>query len=283
MLLIMAHSVWAAILSFTPEQITVGMEQEFAVEFFLDTENTENINAMEGTIFYPHELLELKEIQDGNSIINFWIERPKKSTTGQIRFSGITPGGYFGRNGFIFSMIFQAKALGSGAVKIHEHNVLRNDGLGTAVPMQIHQFFFTVSQTNSSAEFIVKQEEDRDPPEAFTLEIAHDQNLFGNKWFIVFATQDKGSGIDYYEIQERKDNSMQDSSWIRAESPYVLEDQGLTRFIFVRAVDKTDNERIATRVPQSSPPYARYLVWIILGAVVISYFFVKMVWRKRRK
>ena len=278
-----AHGAWAVVLSFVPQQLAVSKEQEFLVDFFLDTKNVENINAMEGTLYYPSGLLELKEIRDGNSIINFWVERPKEYTTGQIRFSGITPGGYQGQKGFIFGMVFQAKTIGKGIIEMREQNILRNDGKGTAVPAQTNSFEFTVSQTNVSAPLIINQEDDRDPPEEFALEIARDQNLFENKWFVVFASQDKGSGIDYYKIREKKQSTAKNPEWIRAESPYVLQDQGLMSFIFVRAVDRMGNERVAELGPQSSPQYARYLVWSILGAMVAGYVLVKILWRKWRR
>lgn len=287
-LLVKADSVLAVRLSLIPEQLTVGVGQQFSVELFLDTGSVENINAMEGTLSYANELLELKEIQDGNSIVNFWIERPKNDNTGHIRFSGITPGGYRGQKGFVFKIIFEAKAMGSGTVEIHEQNVLRNDGQGTSVPVQTSSFRFVISQTNSSAPLIVSHEKDRDPPEAFILEIARDPNLFENRWFVVFATQDKGSGIDHYEIQERyldkrKEESFQNEKWIRVESPYVLQDQALKSFVYVRAVDKAGNERIAMLAPHVYPQYTRYIVWSILGILIIWYLLVNVLWRKRRR
>lgn len=283
-LLVKADSVLAVGLSLIPEQLTVSVGQEFSVELFLDTGNAENINAMEGTLSYANELLELKEIQDGNSIVNFWIERPRSDNTGYIRFAGITPGGYRGQKGSLFKIIFEAKASGSGIVEIREQNVLRNDGQGTSVPVQTNPFRFVISQTNSSAPRIVSHEKDRDPPEAFMPEIARDPNLFEGKWFVVFATQDKGSGIDHYEVLENRSQNIGNRSWVQEESPYLLQDQALKSYIYIKAIDKAGNERIAMLGPRSSPQYAHYIILsILVGGVVVSYFFVKILWRKRKR
>lgn len=266
------------------EKFNFGMEQEFSVDLSFDTDNAENINAMEGTLFYPRKILELKEIRDGNSIINFWIERPKAEQNGQIHFSGITPGGYQGKNGFVLSAIFQTVAIGSGSIDIRELSVLQNDGKGTSVPVTAIPFQFVVSREGGSEQPILKKEKDADPPEAFTLEIARDPNLFENRWFVVFASQDKGSGIDYYEVLENRSQNIENRSWIQEKSPYVLQDQELKSFIYVRAVDKAGNERIAVLSPRSSPQYAGYVVWSILGVVIVaSYFFVRILWKKQKR
>ena len=282
-----AHSVLAAQLLFTPEQLTVGIQQQFFIEFFLSTKDSENINAIEGTLLYPHDLLDLKEIQDGNSIINFWIERPNRDTLGRIRFSGITPGGYQGQQGFIFGMTFQAVTSGDGVIEIREQNVLQNDGNGMSANVEISHFQFSISQQIQNSKLHIPNSLiDTDPPEAFTLEIARDPHLFDNKWFVVFATQDKGSGIDYYEVQEQQDRMIQSSSWIRAQSPYVLQDQGRTSSLWVRAVDNAGNIRVAAlESPGPSPQYTRYFVWSILGVLVIVCLLIHRLalWRKQKR
>ncbi len=62
----------AAEISLDSKTKEIGVGSQFEVGFFLNTEG-EDINAVEGKIIFPKTLLELKEIKDGNSIINFWI------------------------------------------------------------------------------------------------------------------------------------------------------------------------------------------------------------------
>src|SRR3990170_5854361 len=68
----------------------VGVNQRFEADVFLDTQG-ENINAVEGEFEFPRGFLGLKEISDGDSIINFWIQRPKLNLDNKIIFSGIIP------------------------------------------------------------------------------------------------------------------------------------------------------------------------------------------------
>ena len=86
---------------------------------------------------------------------------------------------------------------------------------------------------------------DKESPESFVPEIAIDTFLFDKKWFLVFTTQDKGSGIDYYEVKETRWSIINIiSKWNYAESPYILKDQQLKSCIFVKAFDKAGNEKV---------------------------------------
>lgn len=240
----------------------IGIKQEFRVDLILNTEGQE-INAVEAKISFPETLLILKEIRDGNSTINFWIERPKIKKAGIIDFSGIIPGGYQGANGFLFSAVFEAKESGGGAIEIHSAMVLRNDGKGTPANTQISNFQFNINDVLND----VRRPEikDIDPPELFTPEIVSDPDIFNGKWFLVFATQDKGSGIDHYKVCERIKTMC-----TVAESPYVLQNQNLNKKIFVKAFDKYGNERIAILPAKFAPWYQKPLVDIVIGLVIIT-------------
>src|SRR3989338_10476834 len=114
---------------FFEQEIGPGLpEDQFKMGIFLETE--ELLNAIEGKISFPTDLLKLKTVEDGNSIVNLWLERPAASETGEIAFSGITPGGYQCKKGLIFSMTFLVKQKGAGLFEIHGARVLRNDGEG---------------------------------------------------------------------------------------------------------------------------------------------------------
>jgi len=269
--------VEAAELKLTSQFQEFGVGQQFQVDISLNTEN-EEINALEGKIVFPSELLELKEIRDGNSIINFWIEKPRAVEAGIIGFSGIIPGGYQETKGFVFSVVFRAKTSGNGAIEIRDAKVLLNDGKGTPVNVKISPFQFSISQEVPSVPPMVEIIKDTDPPEDFKPEIAANHAIFNGKWFLVFATQDKGSGIDHYEICEGK------RKCAIAESPYLLRNQDLDEEIVVKAVDKSGNERVATIPPQKPLPwYKNYFVLailIIIGLIIIGVILRKILWRK---
>ncbi|MFA4880976.1 MAG: cohesin domain-containing protein [Candidatus Doudnabacteria bacterium] len=270
------HLVQAAELNLTSQTQEFGVNQQFQIDLILDTEN-EEINAVEGKVSFPGELLELKEIRDGNSIINFWIERPSvlRETDANIVFSGITPGGFNGKDGLIFTVVFEAKKEGSGTIEIQNVKVLLNDGEGTPADLSISNFQFPISKETPGFEFQVPGFKDTDPPESFGLEIGQNADIFEGKYFLVFDTQDKGSGIDHYEIQENKKPNIEDQKWILKKSPYLLQDQKLKSYIYVKAIDRAGNERIAELPSQNlRPGYENYLLWVIIGLGAIIGFLI---------
>ncbi len=272
----------AAELSLTSQIEEIGVGQQFQIDVLLNTEN-EEINALEGLITFPQELLELKEIRDGNSFINFWIERPRIKTGGEIIFSGITPGGYKSDEVFIFSIIFRVKKAGSGIIGIKDVKTLLNDGKGTEAKIKVSNFSFVVIQDSIRNDSRIPVLPDNELPESFVPEIANSPSIFEGKWFLVFATQDKGTGIARYEVKETRQRIFGIfSKWFSVESPYVLSDQELRSYIFVKAVDKAGNERIVKVEPQNPLAwYENYENWIIIILAIIALFSIKFtLWKK---
>lgn len=76
-------------------------------------------------------------------------------------------------------------------------------------------------------------------PKMWINKMFSDPAIFDGKYFLVFATQDKGSGISHYEVCEGGKRKC-----AIAESPYLLQNQKLNQKIFVKAVDKNGNEYI---------------------------------------
>jgi len=274
---LLSGSAFAAEVSFDTKTQEIKVNQLFEVSVFINTDE-ESINAIEGKIIFPRDLLEIKNINDGNSIINFWIEKPKSTSEGQIAFSGIIPGGYNDSRGLIFSITFLAKKEGNGAIKFGEVKALRNDGQGTEADVKISNFQFLISKQIPISEIPMPEIKDNEPPEEFAPQIASDPTIFEGKWFLVFATQDKGSGIDHYEVCEGK------SKCIAAESPYLLQNQDLDEEIIVKAVDKSGNERVATIPARFARPwYKDYAILAILIIAALVYLIWKILWKKRRK
>ena len=291
-------SAKAAELNLSAPAKEVGIGQQFQVDLILDTEG-ESINALEGKIIFPADRLELREIRDGNSIINFWVERPRDQN-GAIIFSGITPGGFNGESGLILALTFQAKKGGEGKIELLETRALKNDGAGSPVNISTQSLNFRVKEESLPLEeAIVVKVRDYEPPESFIPEVARDESMFDNKWFLVFATQDKSSGIDHYEVKEQRKMRilgwpapLRDArpgefglwkKWKQAESPYVLADQELKSYIFVKAIDKDGNERVAVRPPQKSLSwYENYLIYVII-IIVISAIIAYKIWRNLRR
>ena len=272
-----ASSVFAAETFFETKNPEIRLGDKLEVNLFLNTDN-EDINAVEGKVIFPEKLIELKEIKDGNSIINFWIERPKASG-GEILFSGIIPGGYSGKKGLILSAVFQSIEEGRGLVEVRDIKVLLNDGKGTETRVTTSNLQFVISKQAPSSKLSPPEKKDIDMPEAFEPAVANDPTMFDGKYFLVFATQDKASGIDHYEVCEGK------RQCVIADSPHLLKNQNLDEEIIVKAIDKSGNERIVT-LPAQKPAiwYKNYLILaIIILVIAIAYLMWKFLWRKNRR
>lgn len=258
--------VFAAEVRIDSENREVGIGQQFQIDFVVNTEG-ESVNAFSGKIVFPGDLLEVKNIIDGNSIINLWIEKPFLGSKSHILYSGITPGGFRGGSGLLFSAVFEAKKGGDGSISIQDVKVLENDGFGTLAEIKIFSSQFNIKEVGLIEEVQFSEIEDAEPPETFWPEIAQNESIFDGKWFVVFATQDKSSGIDKYLIYEsrRMKKRIAANEWIEADSPYLLKDQELRSYIYVKAVDKAGNERIAAVEPKYPLKwYENYGNWIII-------------------
>ncbi|MFA4871623.1 MAG: hypothetical protein WC610_00980 [Patescibacteria group bacterium] len=281
--LILPQLVFAADLFFEAKTSGVGVGEQFEVKLLINTPE-ESVNALEGKIIFPSNLVGVKEIRDGNSLINFWIDRPKAQND-TVTFSGITPGGFQGNNGLLFSAVLEAKSEGIAHFEVSDAKVLRNDGMGSSAALTTAPLEITISLEALAVTPIVTKVKDTESPESFMPEIAKDESTFGGKWFVVFATQDKGSGIDHYEIRESRQKFFDIfQRWSQKESPYILQDQELRSYIFVKAVDKAGN----TRVEQISPRnplrwYENYENWLIIILGFAITYAIKILWRKYLK
>jgi len=267
--LLFSSPVFAAEITLSSDSKNINVGDQFEVGFFINTKD-ENINAMESTIMFSQDLLELKEIKNNNSIISFWSQLPQASGN-KIHFSGVVPGGYAGRKGSVFSMIFQARAEGISVIKVNDIMALRNDGKGTPADTTISDLRLVVEGKAVVPKAPVK-EKDIDQPEAFLPVISRDETIFAGKFFLVFATQDKGSGIDHYEVCEGK------RECVETKSLYLLKNQNLDEEITVIAIDKSGNERMATITPQKQKSwYTNRLFLAIIGGVVLLAYIIRKV------
>ena len=262
---------------------------DFEVKVLVDSQN-QNINAFEGNIVFPKDYLTLKSINDNNSLISLWLNRPQLRIDdyNKVFFSGIIPGGYNGEGGYLFSLIFTTRQ--TGEIKIYSNNdkILINDGLGTSLATNQSPLLLKISDQVPQQNYITPP--DQELPETFIPLISRDLNLFNNKWFLVFTTQDKASGIDHYEVAERRELKIFNfrlgfGDYLVADSPYLLRDQGLKSNIYVKAVDKSGNEQIAVVLaPNSLKWYENYWFWFIIILIITIIFILGIkITRKSKK
>jgi hypothetical protein len=211
-----------------------------------------SINTLEATIILPKNI-SVTHVDDGNSALLIWIKAPVyDALTNTISFAGITPGGFQG----VFSLLslsgdFSVADLRN--VTFSGVNALQNDGKGTAAPVHLSA---VSSQTLT----------DTSAPEIFTPSIGQSSDIFNGQYFIVFLAQDKGTGIEHYDVAYSEFFSPQEKDWQRAESPLLLASNTLSKKIFIRAVDQSGNARVESIV---GPHYYQSLV---LWSIIIVFF-----------
>lgn len=256
----------------------------FPVEIKIDTEG-ECINAVEVNLSFPQDLKAV-DFSRGESIITLWVDSPEiNQEKGLISFSGGIPGGYCGRipgdpeaTNSLGKIIFRIPGMIVGELAeslaevkfLDTCQVLLNDGFGTPAGLTARGGSFEiVSQRLEPLEEDWQEEikEDVIPPESFEIEIHREPTAFEGKYFIIFFTSDKQTGIDHYEISETGDKAQE--KWKEAESPYSLEDQNLNSIIKVKAVDKAGNERIAEYRPSEKQFPWWIIIIVLIGAGII--------------
>ncbi|MDF1497935.1 MAG: hypothetical protein P1P85_01075 [Patescibacteria group bacterium] len=272
----------AAELFFEPREISTTINSVKKVQIFISTEKNEAINAIDINIEYPVKFLKLKDWSNGNSIINLWIKEPKNNN-GIFSFQGIIPGGYSEEKGLLMVLYFESLKEGDAEIVIKDDSlVLLNDGEGTEAKTLF-----------SSAKIISKfSEEDTPmlkfteniPPEPFTPIITRSDEIYAGNYFLIFSTQDKNSGIDYYEISEGNE------LFRIAQSPYLLKNQRLNEEIKVRAIDKAGNIRTEIipmeKAETDGDKFKKEILFfsiLLLLLIIIIVIFAKYLYNKNRK
>ncbi len=268
-------SASAAQIYFGAPAKTVFVGQKFEVGVFLDTQQSP-INAVESQILFSADALELEGFYDGNSIIPFWISKPEQVSPGAVAFSGIIPGGITTPKGYLFSLVLKPIKTGQATIRSSQETILLNDGQGTGAAINQAPLQLEISGKTAPSQFLPRY--DATAPEPFTIQLGHDPNIFGGKYFVAFAAQDKGSGISHYQVQEmlpwwsagRLATIGQAPVWLDAQSPYLLQDQSLQSDVHVKAIDQAGNARVAKlAAPHLVPWYQNDFVWVIIFITVI--------------
>ncbi len=270
--LLLPTTASAATISLRSIPASVGVGDVVRVSILLDSAIP--TNAFSGTLLYSAATLEPIAISDGNSIISLWITHPTVPASGvPITFAGITPGGFSGNSGMLFSVLFRVQSAGTANVSVGSVEVLRNDGVGGNELTTMKPLVLSIGSKPSGG---YAEPADTTPPESFTAYLGSDPQLFGGRNYLVFTAVDKGSGVDHYTVAESRLPSFLLSLfppvWEPATSPYVLSNQDLTSTVYIKAVDRAGNEQ-GTVLPRAHlfTAYETILLVILLGAVLLWY------------
>ncbi len=280
----------AAALYVNPTEGTYGLSDTFITDIRLDNQN-ECVNAIHVEVRYPTDTLRAVDFSKGSSILSLWIEEPKIDTDkGVVTFSGGIPGGYCGRipgdpvlsnvlGKIVFSVIGAEEK--NATITIEDTSaVYLNNGAGTKAELTRQSGVFKIQESPLSGvnPWLSQVADDKIPPDEFSITIESTRGVFGGDYYAVFATEDKQSGLDHYEIFER-------GSWKTATSPHQLKDQYLLGGIQIKAIDKAGNERIGTYVEGSAAPRVpketnySIVIFIVAALLVLGGY----MWHRDRK
>ncbi|MFM2374076.1 MAG: hypothetical protein RLZZ234_71 [Candidatus Parcubacteria bacterium] len=306
----------AATLYMDPSEAHGFRADTVTVSVRADTDEGECINTIDATITYGAAVSAI-DVSRGDSIMSLWVEEPVIDPVARtIRFAGGIPNGYCGRipgdprlTNTIARIVFQIPgfAVGGGDTKeaeiafAPETRVLLNDGEGTEAPLKVFGAKVTLDDkpgTAISNEWGEEVANDNIPPSPFSLELVQNDEVWGGKYYIVFSTTDKQSGLDHFEVMEEPIEEISlfkwgipDVVWTEAKSPYVLHDQKLKSIIRVKAVDKAGNERIAVFAPEETarlidPTTALLALTLVsagvIGMVVLAFFLRRFMQRLQK-
>lgn len=288
-LFLFAKPVFAAEFFATVPNPVLELGEFTQVNFFLDTQSVE-LNALEGYVVYPTELLEIKEIIYGNSVINYWIEKPHNIESGKIFFSGITPGGFNENSALLLSATFQTKNIGKADINFEKIKALKNNGYGTAVKASTKTLSLKIQPElqGKNLENVYKTL-DKIPPEIFEPLILEDSSVALGKKILIFDTLDKDSGVAQYEVLEERILNLfgfeiKIGRWQPAQSPYFLKDQNLKSNIYVKAIDRAGNFYVASvLLAKSSHWYTNFNFWVIIIIVLLLLYLFGRVYVHYRK
>lgn len=249
----------------------VGQEK---ISLMVDTQG-QSINAFEGTLIVP-EGLTVRSTDDGGSIISLWIEKPPVSKY-EMYFSGGLPGGYTGKAGKLFTLSFVADNTNEHIFEMKNFKAFINDGQATAANIENKKL--ALMRDENSKKIAVSKLDDLYPPEDFVPVISRQADTFYDKYFLVFSTTDKDSGIDHYEISEGG------GQFVRAGSPYILKNQNAIDNVAVRALDRAGNIRqVGVNISEAINKRAEFGgMWLLSFGLLVGMLVASIIYNKHKK
>jgi hypothetical protein len=252
-------SASAASLYLDPDQGTYGPGDTFIANIRLNNDG-ECINAANVVLTYPASVMRAVDFGKGGSILSLWVVEPKIDTkAGTVTFAGGIPGGYCGRiqgdpslTNIIGKVVFTVTNASPGSAVIRLNNasaLYLNDGLGTKIVPELGNSVIKLVPvaTLSQNPWLLEVKEDTTPPDSFDVQIESTRGFLGGKYYAVFSTVDKQSGLDHYEM-------VINGVWQRVTSPKSINDDELHSGVQVRAIDKAGNIRLGTYIEGSARP-----------------------------
>lgn len=133
-----ARNAHAATLSLSSATDVLHIGDTFEVSIKIDTEGA-GVNAVQGTLQYPKDILQATKIDRSDSVFDFWLQEPAYSNdTGKVTFVGGSTAGSVGKSLQVLRITFTAKGSGRAEFTFTDSAVTASDGSGTNVLSALH-------------------------------------------------------------------------------------------------------------------------------------------------
>lgn len=124
----------AAVLSVEPGQGSYVVGSTVSVDVLLTTDKGESVNAVSGTLSFPHALVDLVSVKTNGSIVDLWTEHPSSAARSDtVSFEGLILNPGFTGTGKVVTLSFYFHGAGTADIAFVDGLVLANDGYGTNV------------------------------------------------------------------------------------------------------------------------------------------------------
>ncbi len=142
-----ACSTYAATLNVTAPSSSYSVGGSFTVTIVASSPE-QALNAVDGTMSFPQDKLEVTSLSKEGSILSLWTEEPSYSNgAGNVNFSGVALNpGYTGSNGKVLKVNFKVKRGGNAAIVFSSGSILANDGQGTNILTSLNSKQFTLGE-----------------------------------------------------------------------------------------------------------------------------------------
>ncbi|KKS44527.1 hypothetical protein A2567_01215 [Candidatus Azambacteria bacterium RIFOXYD1_FULL_42_11] len=123
----------AAILTLSTEKDSFNVGDRFEANIKINSDGA-NVNAVQGTLEYPKDILEIISTDKTGSFVDFWLREPEFSNeTGRLVFMGGAFRGISGESLQVLKINFKVKSVGKNDLKITDAAITASDDFGTNV------------------------------------------------------------------------------------------------------------------------------------------------------
>ncbi|MDP2598349.1 MAG: hypothetical protein Q8P49_00795 [Candidatus Liptonbacteria bacterium] len=237
-----------------------------------------SVNAIGGKVNVP-DGVKIVGITEAQSIIEYWVEKPKwDGTKGEITFGGIIPGGFTGE-GVLFHFYAKGDAADALMVDKEATELLANDGAATEEPV------IALPSVPLPQEFALSGSADIQPPEVLGFQKATIPGVNNDQPFVMFHLRDDSgiasSQVAYADTPQDFTSTMLE--WREAESPLALTENEADKYIYLKAIDREGNEYVSMISPDNA--HEKTGAWaffaILIGGAAATTLLV-YAWRRRR-